>query len=514
VLTCKADPSGDPREIDVVNKFRISMSEGGREDLVSVETHSLCTDDITNRLVTLVAPTLKAHQTSIDVGGAYFHGTPPTMEEGGRMVYAVVPEWLQDFGPYRERNPDGSRNLLRIIGNMPGRCDAGRIWQRHNDKFLQGYGLRQTLTDRRLWVIRNSLGTLLLHDHVDDSRLTATTAEIRSHFYRAWAAAFDSPPEPLILSENFTGLRHQRTGEHTTEISCLGVIRSLQDLIAPYPMRAGTPHDVPLPADALSRLRDGASDRYPLRPDLVPIAQRIAGTIGFITNQVRPDAHFAYCVLARYLSEPRMTQRVFDYLIRVGTYLVSTKDLCLTLTSPSISCGGLDLFDIHTDSSMGNVANGLSQGGFVLLSRGQLSPDGSRIGGGAFAWKCEAPEEGDDSSGAAELRMVTRALKYAVAIRTTQRDLQLGIAPISPTIIHTDAESVVSGRGAERIAKSSRWLATRYAMIRWAERCKTARLAQIASEDNCADIMTKCLTGPLFLRHRARVLGLGPPHGV
>ena len=107
--------------------------------------------------------------------------------------------------------------------------------------------------------------------------------------------------------------------------------------------------------------------------------------------------------------------------------------------------------------------------------------------------------------------MITRALKYTVAIRTTMRDLDLGIAPTQPTVIYTDAEAVVSGRGAERMAKSSRWLATRYAMIRWAERCKTARLAQIASRDNCADIMTKCLTGPGFYRHRAQVLGLPMP---
>ena len=124
----KADPSGDPREPGVVNKFCISMSEGGREHLVAVETHSLCVDDISNRLITLIAPTIGATQTSIDVGGAYFHGTPPSMDEGGRMVYAVVPTWLSDFGPYPERNPDGSRNLLLISGNMPGRCDAGRIW--------------------------------------------------------------------------------------------------------------------------------------------------------------------------------------------------------------------------------------------------------------------------------------------------------------------------------------------------------------------------------------------------
>ena len=33
-------------------------------------------------LVTLIAPAIKANQTSIDVGGAYFYGTPPTMAEG------------------------------------------------------------------------------------------------------------------------------------------------------------------------------------------------------------------------------------------------------------------------------------------------------------------------------------------------------------------------------------------------------------------------------------------------
>ena len=57
------------------------------------------------------------------------------------------------------------------------------------------------------------------------------------------------------------------------------------------------------------------------------------------------------------------------------------------------------------------------------------------------------------------------------------------------------------------MAKSSRWLATRYAMIRWAERCNAVRLAHIPSHDNCADIMTKCLTGDAFRRHRATVLG-------
>jgi hypothetical protein len=132
-------------------------------------------------------------------------------------------------------------------------------------------------------------------------------------------------------------------------------------------------------------------------------------------------------------------------------------------------------------------------------------------GGGAFAWKCEAPPEGDDSSGAAELRMVVRPIKYAVGIRTVQRDLGVGIDPAAPTRVFTDAAAVVSGRGADHMAKFSRWLATRYAMIRWAERCSAVCFAHISSRDNCADIITKCLTGDAFRRHRATVLGLSVP---
>ncbi len=126
----------------MVNKFRISMSEGSREDLISMETHSLCTDDITNRLVTLIAPSIKAHQTSIDVGGATSTAPHPPWKTAAAWSTRRSRPGCRDFGPYHERNPDGSRNLLLITGNMPDRCDGGRIWQRHNDKFLIRYGFR------------------------------------------------------------------------------------------------------------------------------------------------------------------------------------------------------------------------------------------------------------------------------------------------------------------------------------------------------------------------------------
>ena len=38
----------------------------------------------------------------------------------------------------------------------------------------------------------------------------------------------------------------------------------------------------------------------------------------------------------------------------------------------------------------------------------------------------------------------------------------------------------------------------------------TIDLQKVPAEDNCADIVTKCLTGAAFDKHRATILGLQP----
>ena len=502
VLSCKTDPSGDPRGGGITNKFRVAVAESKGTVLAAAQTYSSCADDISNRVITAIGPTLEAHQTSIDVGGAYYFGKPPTMDEAdGRMFYCAIPFWLESYG-YPAYGPDGERNMLLIEGNMPGRADAGRIWQSRFNGFLKAYGLRQLVTDRRVWVMHSTRGILIIHDHVDDSRLTSTTVEARSHFYLAWAAEFNSPPESAELSENFTGLKHEVLSSTVTRISCGAVVRNLVDLVAPFlphfsPMVPATP----LPADALKSLRSPPAHQAALCPNLLPHAQKIAGTIGFVVNSVRPDGYFAYCVLAGYCNALMLNEFVFRILIRLARYLTNTAELSLTLHAEPPSKGGpvgLDLVRGFVDSSHGNAPEGRSYGGFVLMCKG----------GGALAWKCAAPTAGDDSTGAAELRMGTLALKYIVALRTLQRDLDVGVAPRFPTPLFTDAQALIDGTGCERLSKSSRWMASRYAMIRWGLACGSIDLAKVPAADNCADIVTKCLVGEAFFRHRATILGL------
>ena len=144
--TIKTDADGSLRSLGVANKFRITLADKCHLTVDSIETYSCCVDDITNRLMTLLAPMLGAEQTTIDISAAYFHGLPSLL----RRLFSVVPWWLKFFGDYPERDAQGRRSLLEIVGNMPGRRDAGRIWQTRLDGFLLSYGMRQLITDRRV----------------------------------------------------------------------------------------------------------------------------------------------------------------------------------------------------------------------------------------------------------------------------------------------------------------------------------------------------------------------------
>jgi len=511
VFADKLTPSGDPRKPEILHKFRIAYADSqgvGPEVL----TFSSCVDGLSNIVITSVAPAINAHQTSIDVGGAYYHGTPPSLEEGGRNVFAHMPFWLPGLGngKYMRRNSRGERMYLMITGNMPGRCDAGRIWQTRFDRFLLGYGLVRLNSDLRVFTWSSPLGVVVIHDHVDDTRITTTSPEARRQFTTAWAVEFGEPFPSEELSEDFTGLCHHRLGPSRTEVSCVGVLRRLIPLVAPYPPPSH--HDCPLPEDAIRQLRNTESDATP-RADMsesdLKVAQKILGTIGFAATTCRPDVCFAYYILSRYINPARFCPRVWSYLLRVAHYLLSTLDLKLCIDTPQLThftgpsdavLTGLDLFYADVDSSHGNGPDGHSCGGFVLMANGFC--------GGAIAWKTLVPKTPADSSGAAELILCTHALKIVIAVRILQAELQMGVAPLSPTAFYTDAKAVVDGTALERLTRSSRWLCMRYAMMRWGLACGVIRLLRKSALENVGDLTTKPVAGYLFRRLRSRLMGL------
>jgi hypothetical protein len=401
VLTMKRDPSGNQRELDVARKLRVAISDPTSKDSVDVKSYSPCVDPMSNIIITAVAPSLRAEQTSIDVGGAYWHGTPPSLDDGGRVIFAPVPAWMAGLGAggYQAFDRHGRSNFLRILGNMPGRRDAGRIWHSCLDGFLRAYGLRQQVSFRRVWAQDSPLGIIIYHDHVDDSRLTTTATGALQHFHRAWALRF---------GESWVALAERSEDSWFPCAASWGASGSSWSRFA-VSRTSRTAFSV-----AMSLSADDGSGR----------------SIGPL-----PGA------LCRGHHSPAPTPRPPPERVRRGD-----------------GTFGLGLFQCYTDSPHGNADDGLGYAGFAIITRGE---------GGALGWKVMLPPSGFDSTAAAELHATTVALKYTVAIRTLQSELELDVAPSEPTPLYTNAQAVIDGSSMGRMTRATRWLAAKYAMVRW-----------------------------------------------
>ena len=116
----KRDPSGALLGDGLSKKTRITIADKAASATSSHhDFYSACVGTATDRFITQIAVERRALQHTKDVSGAYYNGTPIPPEDGGRLVFAFVPTWLADFGDFPTHGPDGSRNLILVIGNKP-----------------------------------------------------------------------------------------------------------------------------------------------------------------------------------------------------------------------------------------------------------------------------------------------------------------------------------------------------------------------------------------------------------
>ena len=107
------------------------------------------------------------------------------------MVYAPVPKWMAEFG-WHGKNADGSVNLIKITGNLPGLCVAGAVLGRHYDTYLRRYGFTRCAFDPRVYVmIIEGEGFIILLVFVDDTRSLLTAESAYRAFLVDWAREFE-----------------------------------------------------------------------------------------------------------------------------------------------------------------------------------------------------------------------------------------------------------------------------------------------------------------------------------
>ena len=393
--------------------------------------------------------------------------------------------------------------MLKIVGNVPGRQDAGVVWGKAYTEFLTKVcGLKQSLVDRRLFYQCGPKGELILVCvYVDDNRIVANNRDVLDRFERAFNEHF---PDSLAtgelsadVSSDFTGVKYEMVAPGVKELSCQRLLQDLDRKLGGLPAewKLTGKFDTPMDEGALEAMRDsqaaGSRPEALLPPERVKVAQEIAGLAGWITTTCRPDGYFAFVALSRHIGGG-LTPTVWNAVLRWAQYLADTPDVKLTYRA----CPEGTDWVIYADSSLFNNGDGGSFGGYVALFPGS----------GVFGWKSFVPRKLGQSSGAAETTMSAYAVHYALGQRMLDREI--GRSSGKPTVVYTDNLATLQGTAMENVPLPQRYMAARRAVVRQAVDAGLVEVKKVDTADNLADMFTKPLPRDKFLYLRSKVLGL------
>jgi hypothetical protein len=172
VFKLKTDPAGVALPGILGKKSRIAISDPNSPR--SLPTYAPCADEATGNAVDTIVQALGMKSVTLDAQAAYFHGKRPTMDEGGRLIFAPIPPYAHLFIPGcpGPDDPDFHQYYFRIDGNMPGLAEAGRIWNTHLVRWLvNDTDMTQSIVDPCIFSRVNDGGRDIII-----IRVTSTTA--------------------------------------------------------------------------------------------------------------------------------------------------------------------------------------------------------------------------------------------------------------------------------------------------------------------------------------------------
>jgi hypothetical protein len=263
------------------------------------------------RFVASVTAGRRGRLYTLDVAGAYLHGKPLQPDEGGRVLFAPVPPGFEQFG-YKEKGENGEKNYFAVTGNLPGRQDAGLIWQECNDEFLFGFGFEQSVVDTRCFFIHRGSGTIIICIFVDDSFIWCSCDELWEEFYAAWSERFPPSEEGLkgaraaasmaVADLEFCGLTIERAADGLIRFSCGKLVVDLERKLLEHGPVAEA--KTPIKLGGIAELREPASAGDALITDevMVDAAMSIVGLGGWIAQACRADALLGFIALAQQMA--------------------------------------------------------------------------------------------------------------------------------------------------------------------------------------------------------------------
>jgi hypothetical protein len=409
----------------------------------------------------------------------------PTAFLNGELPEDVYVELPKGFGK------EGC--VAKLHKSLYGLKQAPRIWDRLVHAFITGeMGWTPTVSDPSFYWKRSASGKLMLiYRFVDDMQ-----GQFRQADREEFKQNTDMLRERFNIKEMATAtwmLGMRITRDRKARIITLDQQLYVETALKRFGMDQCASRDTP-------EIVGARKDKNPALDVPLPDKQRfmeITGTLQYAAISTRPDISHAVHYLSSNMSAP--TVRHMQAAERVLRYLAGTKELGLIFGSRSGSDAGANASEaveccVYGDADWaGDLSDRKSTTGWV-----------AKVNGDPISWKCKKQSVVALSTAEAELYAEAAAIQEAEWIRGMLAELGVGSANAPTIYCDNQSTTAISKNGIK--GERTKHVDVKYHFVNDAVDNQRVQLQWIPTAQQQADIFTKALSAPAFLKFRKELM--------
>ena len=462
------------------HKARLNVHGGQQEHGVNYwETYAPVVTWAAIRLLLILVLIYKWYTIQIDFVLAY----PQADVECD--IYMKIP---RDF---TIEGKDRRTHVLKLIKNLYGQKQAGRIWNQHLHNSLLELGWTQSIADDCLYY----KGNVLFVVYVDDGILISPNQEAINKELEIFKARFDISVEGTL--SDYVGVNIERVDDDTIHMSQPNIINSiLKELNFNDDTKA-----VDTPAYSTNVLGPG-TNKEKHKADWN--YRRLIGKLNFLASSCRPEISCAVHQAARFSHDPRINHT--EAVKRIARYLKEdpSKGMYLRPTGHSFEVyADADFCGLwKTEDPTNKPVTAKSRTGYVVM-----------YGGCPIIWASQLQSEIALSTTEAEYLALSTALRNTIPLMQLVNELKEKLDLPMDTIPTVYCKAFEDNSGAVELANvpkmrpRTKHINTKYHHFRQHVFEKQIEVQQISTEDQIADIFTKYLPVATFRKFRKLLLG-------
>jgi hypothetical protein len=463
------------------HKARLNVHGGKQEYGVNYfETFAPVVTWVAVRIILILSILNKWHTRQVDFVLAY------TQADIEFDMYMDLPKGI------KTKYGDGKTHVLKLLKNLYGQKQAGRVWNQHLVDGLKSIGFQQSSIDECVFYRKNVIFVVYVDDGIfaspDNAAIDDAIRDLRN-------ARLDLEDQGSL--NDYLGVNIERLPDGKIKLSQPHLIDQIIHDTKISKRSAGK--QTPAASTKLLR-RDLAAPKFDGRFNY----RSVIGQLNFLEKSTRPDIAYATHQVARFCEDPRATHG--EAVERIAKYLRDTRTEGVIL-SPNADKN----FEVFADADFaGNwykptaaedPSTAKSRTGYVV-----------RYAGCPVIWASKLQTMIALSSCEAEYISLSQALRDTIPMMSLIKEIRDKGFHVYSTEPIVHCQAFEDNSGALEIAKlpklrpRTKHINVTYHHFREHVRKGTIQIYPIGTNDQIADIFTKPLPQNLFLKHRNKLL--------